>query len=852
MIKTIKNIIRNYMIKYNNFVIRVPYTLFVATIIITAVSLWLAFKLDIKTDFFELLPANYRSITDLNKVVDRVGGVGNLLIAIETDNFEAGKKYVEDVAADLKKLPKDKVMDVTYNIQDVKKYYSDNVLFYLDKEDLKTIKQRLEAKLEYEKKNNNPLYFFKEMLTPVEFKIDDIKKKYTSGKDYNQDSFQDGYLVGENNTLFVIMIRPQGTAASISSAKVLVGEVEKILSNHPASNYNAKIIPHLCGNFKSMVEEYDVIINDVVSTLLLVFLLVGVVIFIFLGTLSSIVLLLFSLSVSSAWTMGITYLKIGYLNSQTAFLTSLVVGTGVNYGIIYLARYYEERKKGRSISEAISISSQSTIIQTFLASATTAVAFVTLMFAHTRGFSHFGFIGSVGVTLCWINTFIILPILIVTWEKFASRFNISDKVHININIFKPISKWIMKKDYIIHAVYTVLVIFSVYYFVQYYNNKLETDFSKLRNIESANKGTAYWDEKVGNLFGNERSLTPGIVVVDNQEEAAQVCKSIDKKMAALPAKFKNIASCQSVDRLLPEKQNEKLPVIKEIKELLYSGSIKFLNDSDYDKIIKFRDKIKTRQLVTKDLPPSLTKNFNDLQGNKGVVVVVNPKMEQKITENLTTFSDLIRENTLDNGKKVYSSGESVIYADLLNAIAVDGPMVSIYALVAVMLMVIISVRNTKDTVIIMFVLLLGTVLMFGFVSFFNIKLNFFNFIAIPLSFGICVDYGANLYLRYKQDGDMKLALDNIGQAVFLCSMTTVVSYITLIVAKNQALVSFGKIALIGEVASIFITFLVLPAIIATLDRRKNKKQNKYLSNNSDDTNKKVKDASEKDCFCDYQ
>ena len=83
-------------------------------------------------------------------------------------------------------------------------------------------------------------------------------------------------------------------------------------------------------------------------------------------------------------------------------------------------------------------------------------------------------------------------------------------------------------------------------------------------------------------------------------------------------------------------------------------------------------------------------------------------------------------------------------------------------------------------------------------------------------------------------------------------MTTVVSYITLIVAKNQALVSFGKIALIGEVASIFITFLVLPAIIATLDRRKNKKQNKYLSNNIDDTNKKVKDASEKDCFCDYQ
>lgn len=842
------------MMNYNGLVVRMPYTMLTLVVLVTGLSLWFSSQLQIKTDFFELLPANYRSISDLNKLVDRVGGVGNLIIAIKADNFEAGKKYVEDVAADLNKFPKSRILRVDYNIKDVTQYYEDNILFYLDKGDLQNIKTRLAAKLDYEKKKNNPLYFFKEMLTPVEFNIDDIKDKYQS-KTNNYDSFKDGYIVGEKNTLFVIMIRPQGTSAGISSAKALVADVEKVLAAHPGSNYHANITPHLCGNFKSMVEEYDIVINDVVSTLLLVFALVALVIFVFLGTISSIFLLISSLAVSSAVTMGITYLKIGYLNSQTAFLTSLVVGTGVNYGIIYLARYYEERKKGRSIYDAISISSQNTIVQTFLASATTAIAFITLMFAHTRGFTHFGFIGSVGVTLCWLNTFIILPIFIIVWEKFAELTGldrIDDKLKINFNMFKPISRKIVKNDILIHVVYGVLLIFSVYYVTQYYNNKLETDFSKMRNIDSTNMGTAYWDNKVGEMFGSGTSLTPGIVVVDNQEEAEMVCKSIDKKMAALPEKYRGIANCQSVQRLLPEKQDEKLATIKEIKDLLYSGSIKFLDDDKYDKIVKFRSKIQTHPLVMEDLPKTLTRNFDDVHGNKGVLVVVNPKMEQKLTENLVTFADLIRENDLENGKKVYSSGESVIYADLLNAIAVDGPNVSIYSFIGVLLIVIISVRKTRDTIVIMATLLAGTALMFGAVAFFNIKLNFFNFIAIPLSFGICVDYGANLFLRYKQDGDMKLALDNIGQAVFLCSMTTVVSYLTLMTAKNQALVSFGKIALIGEVASILAAFLILPAVIASMDRYKYKKEKKYISDNEDSTKKKVKDDSSKDYFCDYQ
>ena len=824
--KNIKIKLKKSLDSYNNLAFRHTKSIFVVSLLITAVSLFLALKLPVKTDFFELLPSNYRSIDDLNKVIDRVGGVGNLIIAVESDNFEAGKKYVDDIAGDIKKLPKDMVTDVNYNIKDLRTYFESNILFYLDKDDLVKVKERLAAKLDYEKKRNNPLYFFKEMLTPVEFNLDDIKAKYEKKTSKNEESFKDGYINGYDGKLFAIMIKPRGVAAGVVQAKKLITEVQKILDKHPAAKYDPSIKPHLCGNFNSMVEEYDIIINDVVDTLLLVFVLVGIVIFIFLGTFSSILLLLFNLSISAAWTMGITYLHIGQLNSQTAFLTSLVIGTGVNYGIIYLARYYEERKHGVSIHKAITTASNTTIVQTFLASAAAAVSFITLMFAHTRGFSQFGFIGSVGVTLCWINTFLILPILIIIWEKFISKFKFKIKLNINFNVFKLMSPYILKYYKVTIVLFFIITLGTSYYFIQYYPHKLETDFSKLRNVQStqSKQGSAYWDNRAGGIFGDSVSITPGVIIAENQEEAEEVCKVIDNKMSKLPEKFKGIASCYSVNRLLPQNQEEKLPLIKDIRTLLYSGSIKFLDDKRYDDIVKFREKIRLKPLKVEDLPYTITKNFEDVYGNKGVIVVLNPLMEQKLTENLITFADLMRENTLPSGKQIYSSGEAVIYADLLEAIAVDGPRVTLFSFLLVVLVVFVCVRKMKDTIIIIFTLLSGVIFMAGLISFYDIKLNFFNFIALPLTFGICVDYGANIFIRYKQDGNIKSALNNIGQAVFLCSLTTIVSYITLLIAKNQALVSFAQIALIGELTSIFGAFLILPALIVLMEKISGKKK----------------------------
>ena len=57
-----------------------------------------------------------------------------------------------------------------------------------------------------------------------------------------------------------------------------------------------------------------------------------------------------------------------------------------------------------------------------------------------------------------------------------------------------------------------------------------------------------------------------------------------------------------------------------------------------------------------------------------------------------------------------------------------------------------------------------------------------------------------------------------GGAVTLCSLTTVIGYSSLLVAHNRALVSFGVLANLGELACLVSALLALPAF-AALRRR---------------------------------
>ena len=105
---------------------------------------------------------------------------------------------------------------------------------------------------------------------------------------------------------------------------------------------------------------------------------------------------------------------------------------------------------------------------------------------------------------------------------------------------------------------------------------------------------------------------------------------------------------------------------------------------------------------------------------------------------------------------------------------------------------------------------------------FDLKLNFLNFVVIPISLGISVDYGANIFSRYRQEGPGSIlaVLRSTGGAVFLCSLTTILGYATLIMSTNMALQSFGIIADIGEVTCLIGAEITMCALLVWMERKK--------------------------------
>jgi predicted RND superfamily exporter protein len=186
------------------------------------------------------------------------------------------------------------------------------------------------------------------------------------------------------------------------------------------------------------------------------------------------------------------------------------------------------------------------------------------------------------------------------------------------------------------------------------------------------------------------------------------------------------------------------------------------------------------------------------------------------------FSNIIRKVQLPTGETITASGESVIFSDLLQAVLHDGPRTTVLAFVAVCLVVALIFRTRESFLYIIGTLVFGVLWMGGGIALFDIKINFFNFIAIPTTFGIGVDYGVNIYQRYHLEGKGSIpkVLKTTGGAVALCSLTTIIGYFTLIIAKNKALVSFGWIAIIGELTCLAAALVFIPAFVIYREQKK--------------------------------
>jgi predicted RND superfamily exporter protein len=376
---------------------------------------------------------------------------------------------------------------------------------------------------------------------------------------------------------------------------------------------------------------------------------------------------------------------------------------------------------------------------------------------------------------------------------------------------------------------TILVVFMVISWglatilvIRFLPDYIDYDFSKLKQKSKQGQAVFQIYRRVTALFDLHQS--PAVIIADDPSEVKEICQVVMAKKAAAGSGYTPLDTCKNIYSFLPEQQEEKLAVIAEIRKLLADKTIKLIAKEQRLEIDKLKEDLPSQAITLANLPEQITKNFEEMDGTKGRLVYVYPKKDARLWDgrNLAAYAEAVRETHLKSGRIVYSACEHVIYTDMLRSISADGPKTTIAAFLGVLFIIIINMKGFRPAAHIIWTLLIGIIWLGGIMAFYKIRLNFFNFIAIPTTFGIGVDYAVNIYQRYTLEGrgNVRQVILTTGGAVALCSLTTIFGYYTLVIAETRALVSFGTIALIGEFTCLGAALFMMPAIILILEKYK--------------------------------
>lgn len=779
-----------------------------------AASIWLISKLELRSSFTELLPRSFRSVKDLDKVMERVGGNDRLMVVIESPDFDANKTLVDAIVHELEPLTSTEIKMIFYKTTEAENFYKGKFLYFFPKEKLQEFYENLSSEIKQYKQKLNPFY--------IELDEDEAKNQKPAaeilGKEKENYSAwgwgsHDGYLGYPDGKLLLINLQPFVSSTSVEAARALIKTVNEKIETAKTKVPKFSGTIGLAGNVKSTVEEYEILIQDIFSTASICFILIVLALFLYFMVTRYVLYLSYILIFSAAVTFGITELVIGYLNAQTAFLGSLIVGTGINYSIIFIGRYNENRRR-ISGDEAIENAFRQAFVPTLLACLTTVASFLTLCISVNRGLSQFGFIGSLGVTLCWAFMLLLLP-------PFLATFPVRDKRRLlwlewlGDRIFSFYAAAVARTQRFAVPVFVPLLVIFVVALVHYFRDPIEYDFLKLRNKATAKSGTEALEKRVSKMSSG--SMTPALLLVNKKEQALQLCDSIRARNEQMSEERKMLGKCRDIFAFLPSELEAKRPILKKIDGLMEERLLKAV---PADKKGDFEMVKKAAQFwdpTVNDLPDVVRKQFVEKNGAIGTMVFVDPKPGKYLSNgrNLFAFSDLVQNHTLSDGTIAPAASGSLILSDLIRVVQEDGPKLSVIAFSLVLILLLLMVSWSRDLIPLIVALVVGIGGMFFYIAVADIKMNFFNFIALPLTFGIGVDYPINVYYRLKYTegsaGQWVEAIKDSALSVGTCSITTVIGYASLVLgSSNMAVESFAKIALAGEFTCYGAAILIVP------------------------------------------
>ncbi len=595
-------------------------------------------------------------------------------------------------------------------------------------------------------------------------------------------------------------------------------------------------------------------------------------------------LALSTLLIGTIWAIGAAVLVVGQLNIMTQMMTVILFGLGIDFSIHLISGFTERRAAGDSILHAME--------QTFLKSGkgvltgaiTTAIAFLTLVVAHSRGMKEMGLVTGFGLLAILLATLLMLPSLMVFRERRLEKNRIAGKkkAHVNRDISFSFLGGITERMATNYG-FTILTVILITIAMVWFSSKMTFD-SNYMNIEPEGLTSIALQDTVMDKF--DLSMDFALITADSPAESRQLVDQYKE--------FSSVAMVEDISNYLPssEQQQKRIPLIEDIRLKMSSAVIqKALPASGYN---TFRQELERLQFNIIEMQDMAFIGGQDKVDDKCKSIVGDPDDDNSV-DKIAAFLDRVQDNSIiaaifqdyqkdfaprfkesvlnmchteeitlndlpddildqySNDKRdkflvtVYPAGSiwqdahflnqfvddmesvtekatgmPVVFRALMQIIGDDGRTAMIFTLIIVFILLWIDFGKPGYALLALTPLGIGVVWMVGLMYLTRQQFTVMNVMGLPMILGIGIDDGVHAVHRWISEGKRNLytVFSSTGKAILLTSLTTMLAFGSLIFSIWRGFGQLGAALFVGVAACFLTTVIILPGIIGLLNRNR--------------------------------
>jgi hopanoid biosynthesis associated RND transporter like protein HpnN len=690
-----------------------------------------------------------------------------------------------------------------------------------------------------------------EAIAPAVLQASDVIAEVLDGKPatLNWGSLFTGIAPAEQPVRAMVLVQPQLNLAALEQggdSSAFIREQARRLGLTQENGYRVR----LTGQIPLSDEEFATIAEGMGISGAVSIVLVGILLFMALGSWRVVTATLVTLVAGLLLTLGWAALAIGELNLISVAFAVMFVGIAVDFGIQFCMRYRAERHArgagAHSLDDSLDAAGRAMASPLVLAAATTSLGFFSFLPTNYRGVSQLGVIAGGGMIIAVILSFTLLPALL---RVLRAR---SEQGEVGYSWAAPVNRAIVSRRRPVLAAAALLALLSLAALP-----KLTFDFDplKLKDPRTESMSTAL--ELMDDPLINPNTLN---ALVPTAGEA----KALAAKLGALP----EVSHALTIFDVIPDDQDIKLAALEDLSFLmgpvLQPGEARpapttedifaaARNARDHaqaylaarnepgplhdaatqlvaviDRLLATNDStlpeklsaalltgfddameplmagLSAEHVSLETLPESLRAAFIAHDGRYRVQAF--PKIQGGDITNLTQFLKAVQTiapDVIGSPVVIYETGRLVTSAFRTAAIL---------ALIAITLLLFAVLHRVGDVLHVLAPLLLAGVLTLGTCALIDFPLNFANIIALPLLLGVGVTFPIYFVSAWRE-GEGALLASPAGRGMLYSAMTTAAAFGSLAISTHTGTASMGILLTMALAYTLLATLIVLPALL---------------------------------------